>query len=331
MRLSEYRAFLKEKKESLLYLLAGNEPILIDRLAEHLQKETLGAAANEFNFTLFSASDATAAQVIAEAQQVSMLSPRRLIRVKEAGQFSKEDQEELIVYCEKPVPSSVIIFTDDAIDKRTRFYKALAEHGRVLDCSSPPPEDLREWVQERIRRDGKEIDAAAIDFLIEASGNSLTFLALELEKLLIYCLNSKKISEEDVEKITARNRVKTVFNLWDSVALRKKDEAFSILRELTVEGMAVPELVGLLRWQMSRLVRGRELLDAGKDSKKEMSSTLGVPFYFVDKFMAQVKRFSGEGLSRAYEATLVADEEAKSGALKNADVLDRLLYRLMRA
>ena len=66
---------------------------------------TLGAAANEFNFTLFSASDAAAAQVIAEAQQVSMLSPRRLIRVKEAGQFSKEDQEQLSAYCKKPVPS----------------------------------------------------------------------------------------------------------------------------------------------------------------------------------------------------------------------------------
>lgn len=329
MRLSEYRAFFKEKKTDLLYLLFGPESVLIDRLCEHLKKEILGEAGSEFNFTPLSAADAPAARVLEEAQQLPLLAARRLILIKEADQFSKEDQEELAAYAESPAPSAVMVFVAHSVDKRTRFYKSLSAKGRVLDCSSPPREDLEEWALQRIKREGKEITPAVLEQLVEASGNSLTYLALEIEKLLLYCRDKKELSEGDLEKIICKNKVKTVFNLWDAVAAGKRDEAYSILRELQQEGIAAPELVGLLRWQLSRLWGGRELIQTGRDSKKEVASALGMPFYVVDRFLTQVRQFSEERLGHAYEAILTADEETKGGALKETEVLDRLLYRLM--
>lgn len=332
MRLAEYKDFLKEKKEGLLYLITGNEPVLIDRVEESFKKEILGAVpeAGEFNFSILQGGSASASQVISEAQQISLLAQKRLIFVKEADEFSKEDQEQLAEYCAAPVPSAVLVFIAPSLDKRTRFYKALAQHGKVVDCSSPPPEDLREWAGQRCRKEGKEISPEAVELLVAGAGNSLTHLAQELEKLLLFCRDFQKIGEKEVEQISSKNRMKTVFNLWDAVAGRKRDEAYSILRELQQDGIAVPELVGLLRWQLSRLWGGIDLLKSGRDSKKDFSSGLGIPFYFVDKFIAQVKQFGDERMSRAYETILRADEDVKSGVLKDDVVFDAMLYQLMK-
>ena len=67
------------------------------------------------------------------------------------------------------------------------------------------------------------------------------------------------ITLDQVLKITSQSTVQTVFDLWDAIAVRKKDQAYLILRECQQTGVTLPEMIGLFRWQLTRLVQDLDM------------------------------------------------------------------------
>lgn len=328
MRLNEFVALLKKDFTHPVYLVYGNEPILISRLLNALKNNVLGGVADDFTYALFWGSSSKGDAIVAEANQVPFLSGKRLIVVKETEKLNAEDQAALAEYCRNPSETTTLVFAAASIDKRTKLYKTLIKSAKVIELSTPPEEELRKWIGLRFKKEKKTLSAEALELLV-AGGGSLTQLAQEVEKLLIYSEQEKHIQLEDVVRLTAGSKIKSVFDLWDAVASRKRNQAFQILRELQQERLTLPELIGLLRWQLSKLFQGEELMESGLLSKKEISSSLKIPFFVADKFIMQVRQFSKKRIWASYEAILKADEEVKTGSRQDKEILDILFYRLM--
>jgi len=329
MRLAEFFAHLKEDFTRPLYLVFGNEPILIDRLLKTLQKKVIGDSPSDFSFSQSYGSSLKASEIISEAEQIPFLSEKRLMIVKEVERLSSEDQNSLADYCQNSSPTTTLVFAASTVDKRTRLYKTLMKKGEVLEVSTPPEEDLRNWVIKRFEKEGKSISLDALELLMASSGGTLTLLAQEVEKLVLFTKGLQKVSLRDVSEIATQSKIKTVFDLWEAIAFQNRDQAYQILRKLQLLRTTLPELIGLFRWQLARLFQGEELIQSGRVSKKEISSTLKIPFFVADKFIQQVKKFPKRRIWEAYEAILKADEEVKTGSRQEREIFDFLLYRLM--
>ena len=74
----------------------------------------------------------------------------------------------------------------EKVDARTRFFKAVAEVGMVIDCPQLKESDIPAWLDRRAESKGVRISGAAKMILLSRVGASLTGLDSELEKLLLF-------------------------------------------------------------------------------------------------------------------------------------------------
>src|ERR1051325_6968097 len=119
-------ASLKAGKVAPLYLLAGCEAYLREQAAQAITDAALaGTLLREFNESSFSLLTDSAISAIAVAEQLPMMSERKVIRIRDFAKLRDADEDVIIRYLNSPSPSSVLIFIANELDKRKKLTKTL--------------------------------------------------------------------------------------------------------------------------------------------------------------------------------------------------------------
>src|SRR5438309_733198 len=109
---------LKEGNVRPLYLLIGVETYLRDQAARAIAAEALRETLlREFNESRFSLANGNVLEAVAAAEQLPMMSNRRVVRITDFGKLREAEEEVLIRYLHRPVESNVVIFVTDDLDK----------------------------------------------------------------------------------------------------------------------------------------------------------------------------------------------------------------------
>src|SRR6185295_10171034 len=98
-----------------------------------------GTLLREFNEASFNLLRDSVHSAIAAAEQLPMMSDRRVVRVRDFARLREADEETLVRYVNNPSPSTVMIFIADDLDKRKRSTKSLLDNCVVVDF--PPLKD----------------------------------------------------------------------------------------------------------------------------------------------------------------------------------------------
>src|SRR5882672_11991859 len=120
-----------------LYLLVGSETYLRDTAARNISDAALsGTLLREFNETSFSLLTDSAMAAIAAAEQLPMMSERRVVRIKDFAKLRETDEQIIIRYLERPADSTVMIFVADDLDKRKTLTKNLLASCAVVEFAA---------------------------------------------------------------------------------------------------------------------------------------------------------------------------------------------------
>src|SRR5215470_2584171 len=118
-RYKDLERTLKQGKLEPVYLLFGAETYLRDEGARGIAAKALrGTLLREFNESGFSLAGGDAREAIASAEQLPMMSERRVVSVKDFARLDESSEEALLSYVARPAPTTVLIFIADDIDKR---------------------------------------------------------------------------------------------------------------------------------------------------------------------------------------------------------------------
>src|SRR5205823_8947380 len=113
---------LKQGQIEPVYFLYGSEVYLRDQTIRLITDTALtGTLLREFNDSSFNLLTNDVRDAIAVAEQLPMMSGRRVIRLRNFAKLREADEEFLLKYLERPVETSVVIFIGDDIDKRKKF------------------------------------------------------------------------------------------------------------------------------------------------------------------------------------------------------------------
>jgi DNA polymerase III delta subunit len=150
-------------------------------------------------------------------------------------------------------------------------------------------------------------------------------LVSALEMLDLYTGEARAIDCPDVDALIARGHHERVWAMTDAVAERRLARALELLDAFWTDGMAAPQIVGLLRVQFRQLVRvtafGRHMgLDAAM-------AKAGVPRGAFARVRRAVEAFSDDHLADAYQALVDADLAAKTSAHEHL-AMETLIHRL---
>ena len=230
----------KNKKFKPLYWLEGEEPFFIDEVVDYAEHNILNESEAQFNLTIFYGKDADWTNVINACMGYPMFGDRKVVLLKEAQQM--KDIDRLENYVQKPLASTVFVvsYKDKKLDARTKFSKAVKQHGELLSTKKIYDNQLPEWTSEMIAAKGLTIQSNALSILVDHIGNDLSRLKNEVEKISINLNKRKNITEDDIENYVGVSKEFNVFELQDAISQKNLPKAIRIIQYFGANPKAGP-------------------------------------------------------------------------------------------
>jgi len=319
----DLRRALKAKELAPLYLLFGAESYLRDRAAQAISDAALaGAPLREFNETTYSLLTTDVQQAIATAEQLPMMTARRVVRVTDFAKLREADEEALVRYLSRPAESSVVVFLADELDKRRKLSKTLVETCVSVEFAPLDDTELAKWARGRLKELKVETDERTLHQLIALVGPNVRMLSNELDKLATAALQTGLVTMEMVDQLVGRQRELSNFDLTDQLIARNRRRALQTLQRLLDDGAEPLMLIGLLASNYHRLALAKELMSRGAQNQ-EVYRQVGI-FGKREEFLATARRSDAHTLARSIKRIAEADL-----AIKTSQATPRLQLELL--
>jgi len=302
---------LQQGKIEPIYFLFGPETYLRDQATRLITEEALrGTLLHEFNEASFNLLTDDARSAISAAEQLPMMSSRRVVRIRNLAKLREADEEVLLRYVERPVESSVMIFITTDIDKRKKLAKTLMQ-GAALEFQPLKNNELSAWARTHLKKLKTDMDPLALTRLIELVASDLHMLSNELNKLAAAALPAGRITLELVEAIATRSREHQNYELTDQILARNGRGALKILRELLDDGVEPVMLIGLIAGTFRRLAIAKDLLSRGA-SASEIFSEVRIPSFKQSAYHSLLRRVDAAMLAQKIRRIADADLAIKT-------------------
>jgi DNA polymerase-3 subunit delta len=289
-----------------VYVLHSEHPILIERVLSAIRDAVVPPAARGFNYDIVEGKP-TGARIVALAQTLPMMAQRRLIYVRDFSAMPADDAEPLLAYLAKPNPSTVIVGVASKLDKRIKLYAQLSRKGflHVLEA----PRQVAPWVRAEAKHRGVQLEAAAINRLVDAVGNDLSRLALTIDQLGLYA-GGRPVTSDDVDDLVADTRERTVFELTDAIGAADRPRALAAVASLCDQNESAVGVIVMLARHVRQLALVYTLRETNVP-RPSWGQMLGVPPFVVDKLIAQARSYSPRALAAATQRLANADRALK--------------------
>lgn len=318
----ELERSLRERLEPL-YLLLGPERYLRRVSAKAIAEAALSATLiRDFNESSFSLLTDSVQSAIAAAEQLPMMSDRRVVRVRDFARLRDADEDVLIRYLGNPSPSTVMIFTADDLDKRKKSSKALLDACTVVDFSPLKDSEAKAWARSYLKSLKAAADDQVVSEIITLVGTDVQTLANELDKLASAALDTGRITTELVDQLIGRTRELSNFELGDHLLANNRKRALETLHRLLDDGAEPVMLIGLIAGNYHRLALGKHLLTRG--GREEVFRNVSMPPFKRDAYISTLQRSDARKIARGIQLTAAADL-----AIKTSQATPRLQLELL--
>ena len=302
---------LKEGQPAPVYLLVGCEGYLRDTGARAIADAALsGTLLREFNESSFSLMSGGAQEAIAAANQMPMMSTRRVVKIKDFGKLREADEESLVRYIGDPAESTVMIFNAEDLDKRKKLSRALLESSMVVEYPALKDGDAKGWVKSRLKELKVTCDEQALSEIITLVGTDVQTLFSELDKLASAALPTRRITIEMVDDLIGRSRELSNWDLGDHIIARDRKRALETLYRLLEGGSQPVMLIGAIAGNYHRLALAKEALTRG--SRDDVFRVVPLPPFKRDAFIANLKRNDAAKIARGIKLIAAADLAIKT-------------------
>ena len=309
-----------------VYLLMGAEPYYPELVCEAIIDNCLQDWEKDFNEIICYGADTDADTVITAARRFPMMAERQLVVVKEAQQM--KSLEELAVYCQNPLDSTVLVILMHGVsaDARKSLYKSVLKNGVVVDSPQLKDHELPQWIHRYYEGRGLSIHPEAAVLLAESAGADLGKIAVETEKLLKNLPEGvKEISVANVEKNVGVSRQYSIFELTKCLSFRDNARALSIAARIgEAPRFALPAAIAPLFTHFYRILKYHAVIP-NRPSQAEAAKLLGVNPYFMKEYDTAVRNYSRQQCNRIISLLCEYDYKGKGGNAGEASAEDLLI------
>lgn len=281
-------------EQTTLFLSGSDNPKLLKKAVDAWKAGSKRSALRSFGACLSMSGaklsiDMTASELISDSGLSARGSGAEIL-LELAGAFiqqgskipAQNDEQALDNLITGNIPDDItILFTALEVNTRQKSFKLFQKYGNVAHLAAKqerfgPALDkdfFNNHVKDILRAAGKEITPSALDKMRSLSGLGMRSLQSELDKLIAYIGERKKISDKDVEELFLDSSQSSYFDFID--ALHSGDLQKTIIQVnenlKTVEHPLI--VLGSIAAEFRKLIIARELLFTvfAKDWKPSIS------------------------------------------------------------
>ena len=319
---------LKQGKIEPVYFLFGSEAYLRDEAARAIAEAALqNTLLREFNESSFNLLTDDVRSAVAIAEQLPMMSDRRVVRIRNFAKLREADEDMLLKYLERPVETSVIIFGADDLDKRKRLAKTLLA-GAAFEFQPLKTNELQTWIKAHLKKLKVEIEPRAGHRILEMVRSDLHTLTNELNKLAAASLPSGRITLELVETLISRSREHLNWELSDNIVAGNRRAALKTVGDLLDDGVEPVLLIGLIAGTYRRMALAKALLSQGAAPAKIFSEVRMPPFK-QGAYLSMLNQIDSGAMAQRMQRIAAADLAIKTSKATPRMQVEMLVCELM--
>jgi DNA polymerase III subunit delta len=301
------------------YLIAGDEPLLIQECADAIRRRAreqgfaereVHAVERGFDWAAFTGA----------LSSLSLFASRRLVELRLKTPAAGDGGAEVFArFAAAPPDDVVLLAIAPKLDRRalqSAWVKAFLAGGELVEVRPIEPAALPSWIQGRLRRAGLRADADAVRLLAERVEGNLLAAHQEIEKLRLLH-GAGELDAEAVRSAVADSARFDIFKLADAAVAGDLARALRILAGLKAEGLAIPQVLWPLAREIRGLVRVRWLMDEGLAAPAAMQRA-GVWRNRTGLVSRAVARHDGRALRLLARRVALVDRMSKGAPPGNA-------------
>ena len=334
------------------YVFLGDEAFFRIQCRQAILRHLVPEGMREFTFFEYDLARIDVREVLEAARTPSLMSPFQafLIRgVKELYGRGKHDAEfaALQAYFADPNPSALLIFIADHIsipsdarrmeltdkERSERIRETLGQYCEIIEMPRAGEQETGQWIKEKAAAEQVNIEDAAVHELTDSLGGDLMMISGELEKLILYVGEKKRITLGDVETMVLAAKQRSLFDLTEAISLRDRVRALEVLDAIINTGDGEEASIGHL-YMLAKTFR-QMLVIAEKNVRDSRAlwqalwQGFRVPPFAAEDLIRQARRYkSRRELTRALRLIAQADLALRSNAPSKRLILENLILDL---
>jgi len=328
----EIIADLKNRIFKPVYFLAGEEPYYIDMIVDYIEDKVLPESEKAFNQIVVYGDDTNIQAVMDTAKRFPMMSSHQVVIVKEAQSLKKI--EDLALYVEKPLNSTILVFSYKykTLDKRTKLVKLLESQAVYFESQRLRDYQIPAWIERYLMTKGIKSEPSASAMLTEYLGTDLHKIVNELDKLIITLPREKPlITSSLIEKNIGISKEYNNFELQKAIGERnilKSNMIISYFANNPKDNPITLTIASLFGF-FSKLLTYHYLTDK---SKNNVAAALKVNPFFVKDYETAAQKYN---ISRVVAIiSLLRNYDVRSKGYGDAgtepgDLMKEMVYKIL--
>ena len=334
------------------YVFVGDETFFRKRCREALLQHLVPADLRDFSLFDFDLSETDLAEVLDRARTPSLMAPFQVFFVRGVktlfGRGSNDEKLAAIeAYCKDPNPDAVLIFVADHIsipadvrrmdmtdkERYERIRESMGGYCAIVELARVEENEAVRWIGEYGSTRDVKIDADAARELVDALGGDMMMVSNELEKLILYVGEKKRITLGDVETMVLAAKQRSLYELTDAISSKDRVRALQVLNAILSTGDGDEAAIGHL-YMLSKTFRQMlVILERNVRDQRMLWAALWqgfrVPPFAAGDIIRQARRYkSKRELTRALRLVAKADLALRSNPPTKRFVLEKLILDL---
>jgi DNA polymerase III subunit delta len=335
-----------------VYVFVGDEAFFRKKCRDAILQSLVPSDLREFSLFDFDLSETDLAEVLDRVRTPSLMAPFQVFFVRGVknlfGRGSNDDKLKAIEeYAQHPNPDAVLLFVADHIsipadvrrmdltdkERYERIRERMGRYSTIVELGRVDESDAVRWIQEYCASRDIKIEADAGRELVDSLGGDMMMISNELEKLVLYVGEKKRISLGDVETMVLAAKQRSLYELTDAISSRERARALEILDALLSTGDGDDAAIGHLYMLAKTFRQMLVILERNVRDQRMLWAALWqgfrVPPFAAEDIIRQARRYkSKRELTRAIRLVGKADLALRSNPPSKRLVLEKLILEL---
>lgn len=324
---------LRRKAYKPIYMLTGDEPYYIDKIADYIEQNVLTDDEKAFNQTVVYGKDTDLREIITAAKRFPMMAEYQVIIVKEAQNIRNYD--DLTFYLKQPQKSTILVFCHKygKLDGRKKYTAEIAAQGVLFESKKLYDNQVAGWIESYCKSLTIAIDTKAANMLADFLGNDLSRIVGEIDKLRIVIEQNgeHRITPETVERNIGVSKDYNTFELTKALGehdIAKSNRIADYFAKNPKNNPLVKTITVLFGFFGNLL-----LYHSLKNKEKlNVAAELRINPYFVSEYQQAARFYNAAKTLQIISDIRTADAKSKGFGNVSADdgeLLKELVFRIL--
>jgi len=336
------------------YVLVGDEVFFRRRIGEAILQHLVPAELRDFSLHEFDLAETSLHEVLDHARTPSLMAPFQVFFLRNVkalyGRGKNEDKfEALAEYMRNPNPDALLLFIADHInipadvrrmelqdkERFERIRETLGEYCGIIELARVEEGDAVRWVMESSGAQQVKVEADAARELVDSLGADMMLISGELEKLILYAGERKRVTLGDVETLVLAAKQRSLYELTDAISSHDTARSLAVLDALLSSGDGEEAAIGHLYMLAKTFRQMLVILEKNVRDTRAIWQALWqgfrLPPFAAEDVIKQARRYkSRRELTRALRLIARADLALRSNPPSKRLVLENLVLHLCR-